>query len=130
MLSSNITFNQTTFAHEAMLEEQHNVHSELFDQLAQTIRSNQWIWFTSQSIRPSLQQLSASNIPVNQVIQLKASAHLTEFEVARKAIKSGNASALVVSKQLSKLEQNILRDLSDEIGCQLFFIDSAKSLYH
>jgi cell division inhibitor SulA len=102
----------------------------LFRQLTQSIKTNQWIWFTSQSVRPSATQLASFHIPANQVIQLKASTNLTEFEVATKAIKSSNACALVVSNSMTSQQRHHLEALGSTYQCNIFYTDSHTYSYH
>ncbi len=130
MISSQTSFNHNISVHTSLLNTNITCLEGLFTQLSQSIRSNQWIWFTSQSVRPSTAQLSSFNIPVNQVIQLKASSSLSEFEVATKAIKSGNASALVVSTAMTTQQQSHLKNLSDTYQCKIFFVETDKHYYH
>ncbi|MCE0492675.1 hypothetical protein [Vibrio salinus] len=130
MLSPQVSFNHSGPANTSLLNTGMIPSDKLFAQLSESIRNNQWIWFTSQSVRPSVTQLASFRIPANQVIQLKASAHLSEFEVATKAIKSGNASALVVSNTMTQTQQQYLEDLSNTYQCKIFFVKPNKRCYH
>lgn len=130
MMSYQASFNRQLSVHTSLLNTELSCLEGLFAQLCQSIRSNQWIWFTSQSVRPSTAQLASFNIPVNQVIQLKASSNLSEFEVATKAIKSGNASALVVSNAMTQQQQDHLESLSRAYQCSIFFVKPDKQYYH
>lgn len=130
MISYQASFNHPISVHTSLINTNITCLEGLFAQLSQSIRSNQWIWFTSQSVRPSTAQLSSFNIPVNQVIQLKASSNLSEFEVATKAIKSGNACALVVSNAITQQQQDHLENLSKTYQCRIFFVRPNKQYYH
>jgi len=130
MLNSNTSLRPYFPLSQTRMESKHDNHNMLFDHLAQSTRSNQWIWFTSNSIRPSVKQLALFNIPINRVLQLKASLYLSEFEVAQKAIKSENASALVISNKISNSEQKQLINLGEKYQCQIFVVNRSSYQYH
>lgn len=90
----------------------------------------QWILFTAECPRPDYGQLAAFNIRCNKVIQMKPSQKQTEFEIVIKAIKSGNASAVVASNSIPAVEQSLLKALANEHLCEVFFVEGKISQFH
>ncbi len=90
----------------------------------------QWILFTAECPRPDYDQLAACNIRCNKIIQMKPSQVQTEFEIVIKAIKSGNASAVVASNNIPAVEQNLLKTLANEHMCEVFFVEGKASQFH
>lgn len=58
---------------------------------------------------------------------MKSSQTQTEFEIVVKAIKSGNASAVVASDNIELLEQSLLRDLACQYHCEVFLLKTNSS---
>lgn len=93
-------------------------------------QQKQWILFTSECPRPNFDQLSASSICCKNVIQMKPSQQLSEVEIVIKAIKSGNASAIVASNSIAPTNQSILRDIGLRYQCEVFFVEGRVNQYH
>ncbi len=102
------------------------LHSHL-DDLSQR---QQWIMFTAQCPRQEVLTLAANKSWSNKVIHIMPSRQLSEFAVIEKAIRSGNASAIVASDQFSFEQQNWLSALAQLHQCQLFFVDTASFVLH
>ncbi len=96
---------------------------QLLSKLAVLSQQKQWVLFTSECPRPNFDQLSASNICCKNIIQMKASQQLSEMEIVIKAIKSGNASAVVASKDIAPINQFRLRDIGLRYQCEVFFVE-------
>jgi cell division inhibitor SulA len=107
-----------------------NASAQLLQQLAALSQLNQWILFTSECPRPDLSQLTASNICCKNVIQMKPSHSLTEIEIVMKAIRSGNAAAVVASSQIDLVNQSLLQEMAKEFGCEVFFVEGRATQYH
>ena len=103
---------------------------QLLSKLAVLSQQKQWILFTSECPRPNFDQLSASSICCKNVIQMKPSQQLSEVEIVIKAIKSGNASAIVASNSIAPTNQSILRDIGLRYQCEVFFVEGRVNQYH
>jgi hypothetical protein len=104
----------------------HGLHQELHS-LSQR---QQWIMFTSQCPRQSIIDITAHQSWCHKVIHLMPSRQLTEFDVIKKAILSGNASAIVASDQMSRHQQSRLFALAQAYDCHLFFVDTTSTRLH
>ncbi|WP_428772337.1 SulA-like leucine-rich domain-containing protein [Vibrio sp.] len=102
----------------------------VLSQLASLSMQNQWILFTAECPRPHYDQLAAVDICCNKIIQMKPSHALSEFEIVVKAIRSGNASAIVASTAISTVDQALLVDLGSQYQCQVFFVEGRATQYH
>ncbi len=103
---------------------------QLLSKLAVLSQQKQWILFTSECPRPDFDQLSASSICCKNVIQMKPSQQLSEVEIVIKAIKSGNASAIVASNSIAPTNQSMLRDIGLRYQCEVFFVEGRVNQYH
>lgn len=103
---------------------------QLLSKLAVLSQQKQWILFTSECPRPDFDQLSASSICCKNVIQMKPSQQLSEVEIVIKAIKSGNASAIVASDSIAPANQSMLRDIGLRYQCEVFFVEGRVNKYH
>lgn len=91
---------------------------------------NQWIMFTAQCPRQNIISLSTDQTWSDKVIHIMPSRRLSEFDVVEKAIRSGNASAIVASNQITHHQQSRLTALAEVNQCQLFFVDTSEVLFH
>ena len=107
-----------------------DVSDQLLSQLAVLSQQQQWILFTAQCPRPDFEQLAASNIRCQNIIQMKPSQQLSEVEIVIKAIQSGNASAVVASNEIALINQSMLRDIAQRYQCEVFFVEGRPSQYH
>ncbi len=98
--------------------------------LAELSEQGQWIMFTNQCPRPDYMQMNAFNVRCNKVIHLKHSQTMSEFEVAMKAIQSGNASAVVATTTISPIERSLLQGLALQFQCEIFFVEGSLNQYH
>lgn len=107
-----------------------NIDDATLYQLAGLSHQKQWILFTSECPRPDFEQFASYNVSCKKIIQMKASQTLSEAEIVAKAIKSGNASAVVASTQISPLDQSLLIDLASQYQCAVFFVEGRTYKYH
>ncbi|WP_319536808.1 SulA-like leucine-rich domain-containing protein [uncultured Vibrio sp.] len=107
-----------------------DVSDQLLSKLAVLSQQKQWILFTSECPRPNFDQLAASNICCKNVIQMKPSQQLSEVEIVVKAIRSGNASAVVASNDIAPMNQSMLRDIGLRYQCEVFFVEGRVNQYH
>ncbi|MGD8170353.1 hypothetical protein ACQEXU_01735 [Vibrio sp. TRT 21S02] len=107
-----------------------NVADSTLSRWAHLSMQHQWILFTSECLRPDYAQLSASNVRCQNIIQMKPSLSHSEMEIAIKAIKSGNASAVVASNNIDYVNQELLRQLGEQYECEVFFVEGRETQYH
>ncbi|MDF2152363.1 SulA-like leucine-rich domain-containing protein [Vibrio sp. CAU 1672] len=107
-----------------------NVPSSLLAKLATLSQQQQWILFTAECPRPDFAQLTASKIRCQNIIQMKPSQQQSEVEIVVKAIRSGNASAVVASTNIAHINQIMLRDLAQRHQCEVFFVEGRANKYH
>lgn len=98
--------------------------------LAGLSNNKQWILFTADCPRPDYDQFVSCNISCTKIIQMKPSQTQSEFEIVVKAIKSGNASAVVASNNIALVEQSLLQKLAQEHLCEVFFVEGKVSQFH
>ncbi|MDW6003806.1 SulA-like leucine-rich domain-containing protein [Vibrio mangrovi] len=110
--------------------QQYAMKTSLYDRLALLSQQQQWILVTSESHRPDLRSLVSHKIPGHKVVQLRSSRTMDEYHVIRKAILSGNASAIVASQRLTEQEQTLLTQLGRQNHCEVFFIADPSRDYH
>ncbi|GLT19380.1 cell division inhibitor SulA [Vibrio zhanjiangensis] len=104
--------------------------TESIRRLAGLSRQNQWILFTAECPRPSLELFVAYKVSCNNIVHMKPSKTLPEMAIVEKAIKSGNASAVVASGNISLADQQLLTSLANQHHCEVFFIDKEYGHYH
>ncbi|MEZ9339745.1 SulA-like leucine-rich domain-containing protein [Vibrio splendidus] len=102
----------------------------LFARMALLSNQHQWLLFTAQTPRPSAKQLKQHNVCCERVIHMKASNQMNEVETVEKAIRSGNASAIVASTSIDSFSQQYLRTLGQRFQCEVFFIDENSERIH
>ncbi|MCG9597582.1 hypothetical protein L1D15_12730 [Vibrio sp. Isolate25] len=107
-----------------------NIADSTLSRLAGLSNQKQWILFTAECPRPDYDQFSSYNVSCKKIIQMKPSQTQSEFEIVMKAIKSGNASAVVASDNIEPVEQSMLRDLAVQHRCEVFFVASKLSRFH
>ncbi|MGR5421192.1 SulA-like leucine-rich domain-containing protein [Vibrio sp. PNB22_4_1] len=107
-----------------------DVSDLLLAKLAVLSQQQQWILFTAECHRPDFEQLTASNIRCQNIIQMKPSQQLSEVEIVIKAIQSGNASAIVASNNIALMNQSMLRDIALRYQCEVFFVEGRINKYH
>ncbi len=107
-----------------------DVSEKLLSKLAVLSQQKQWILFTSECPRPNFDQLTNSNICCKNVVQMKPSQQQSEVEIVIKAIKSGNASAVIASNNIASINQSMLRDLGLRNQCEVFFVEGRVNQYH
>ncbi|MHC6527074.1 MULTISPECIES: SulA-like leucine-rich domain-containing protein [unclassified Vibrio] len=103
---------------------------EALQRLAGLSSQGQWILFTAECPRPDYKQFAASNVSCNKIIQMKPSRSQSELEIVIKAIKSGNASAVVASNQIDVVNQHLLKDFGRVHHCEVFFVEGRTKQYH
>ncbi|ABU71020.1 hypothetical protein VIBHAR_02055 [Vibrio campbellii ATCC BAA-1116] len=107
-----------------------DVSDQLLSKLAVLSQQQQWVLFTAECPRPDFEQLAASNIRCQNIIQMKPSQQLSEVEIVIKAIQSGNASAVVASNKIALMNQSMLRDIAQRYQCEVFFVEGRVNKYH
>ncbi|MDA0116602.1 hypothetical protein [Vibrio sp. T11.5] len=107
-----------------------NIADSTLSRLAGLSNQKQWILFTAECPRPDYEQFSSYNVSCKKIIQMKSSQTQTEFEIVVKAIKSGNASAVVASDNIELVEQSLLRDLACQYHCEVFFVENQFNQLH
>ncbi|OLQ94107.1 hypothetical protein BIY21_09685 [Vibrio ponticus] len=107
-----------------------NIDDNVMNRLAGLSMQQQWIFFTAECPRPDYSQFSANNVSCQKIIQLKSSNSQSELDIVIKAIKSGNASAVVASTQIDCVNQSLLQDLALNHGCEVFFVEGRKNQFH
>ncbi|WP_333004580.1 hypothetical protein [Vibrio coralliilyticus] len=107
-----------------------NIAESTLSRLAGLSNQKQWILFTAECPRPDYEQFSSYNVSCTKIIQMKSSQIQSEFEIVVKAIKSGNASAVVASNNIQLVEQSLLHDLASQYHCEVFFIESQFNQFH
>lgn len=128
-----LTFNFDTFDHHAHITSINSVPTQatqFWKRISELSHQNQWILFTAQCPRPSIKQLTRFNTCSSKVIHMKASSYQSEFEIAIKAIQSGNASAVVVSSNIDEFGQRQLNLLAKKHQCEVFFTEHSSQVLH
>ncbi|MBF4243570.1 hypothetical protein EA004_00695 [Vibrio anguillarum] len=90
----------------------------------------QWILFTSECPRPQYERFAYFNIHCDRVIHMKPSQTLSELEIVIKAIRSGNASAIIASNTIEPINQHLLKQLATEHHCDVFFVAGKQQPFH
>lgn len=128
-----LTFNFDTFAHHAHINSTYSAPTQatqFWKRISELSHQSQWILFTAQCPRPSMQQLARFNTCSGKVIHMKHSSYQSEFEIAIKAIQSGNASAVVVSSNIDEFGQRQLKILAKKHQCEVFFTEHSSQVLH
>lgn len=107
-----------------------NIDNATLNRLAGLSDQKQWILFTAQCPRPDFKQFASGQVSCKKVIQMKPSQKQSEFEIVKKAIESGNASAVVASTNIPMVEQKLLRDYAAQFQCEVFFVEGRVNQYH
>jgi len=107
-----------------------NINDTVLNRLAGLSMQKQWIFFTAECPRPDYSQFAASNVSCQKIIQLKPSNSQSEVEIVIKAIKSGNASAVVASTQIDCVNQSLLHELALSHSCEVFFVEGRANQFH
>ncbi|NOH79640.1 hypothetical protein F0231_07765 [Vibrio sp. RE86] len=107
-----------------------NIDSSTLNRLAGLSGQSQWILFTANCPRPDYDQFAASHISCKKIIQMKPSHTQSEFEIVKKAIQSGNASAVVASNHIPAVEQSLLQSLAQQLQCEVFFVEGKVTQFH
>ncbi|MFW7522740.1 hypothetical protein ACODM8_01190 [Vibrio ostreicida] len=100
------------------------------NRLAGLSHSDQWILFTAECPRPDYNQFSSYKVLCKKILQMKPSQRLSEVDIVAKAIKSGNASAIVASDNITQIERSWLHNLANQYHCEVFFVESGANHYH
>jgi ribosomal protein L7Ae-like RNA K-turn-binding protein len=61
---------------------------------------------------------------------MKPSQTLSELEIVIKAIRSGNASAVIASNTIEPINQHLLKQLAAEHHCDVFFVAGKQQPFH
>ncbi|CAH0540211.1 SulA-like leucine-rich domain-containing protein [Vibrio marisflavi] len=95
---------------------------DFFDKLEVLSQQDQWILFTSECPKISSLDLTSSQVNPKKIIQMKPSHTQSELQIVVRAIKAGNASAIVASGKINIVNQNLLKQLAHEHHCEVFFL--------
>ncbi|CAM3586485.1 hypothetical protein [Vibrio aerogenes] len=110
-----------------------NPFSPVFHHISQRLESlksvPQWILITAECPRPEMALLLSSQL-CQKTIQLRPSRCMNEYEVVMKAIRSGNACAIMASGHFSSQQQASLNRLSRQHQCEVFFAHSTCQSLH
>ncbi len=107
-----------------------NIEDTTLARLAGLSNQDQWILFTAECPRPDFSQFSSYKVSCKKIIQMKASQTQSELEIVIKAIKSGNASAVVASNNITSIDQVLLRSLGRQHQCEVFFVEGRANQFH
>ncbi|MCK6265091.1 hypothetical protein KP803_17570 [Vibrio sp. ZSDE26] len=107
-----------------------NIDDSVMSRLSGLSHSHQWILFTSDCPRPDFNQFSSSKVSCNKIIHMKPSQSMSELETVTKAIKSGNACAIVASNNIDQVNQALLKTLASHHECEVFFVEGRGQKYH
>ncbi|UUM31691.1 hypothetical protein [Vibrio japonicus] len=107
-----------------------SIDDSVLTRLAGLSNQEQWILFTAECPRPDFDQFSSYKVSCTKIIQMKPSQTLSELEIVIKAIKSGNASAVVASNDITNIDQVLLRSLGRQYQCEVFFVEGSTHKYH
>lgn len=91
-------------------------------QLEALSEQDQWILLTAECPRLNQEQLSQSKVSFNKIIQMKPSHSQSELQIVIRAIKAGNASAVVASDNIELINQGLLKRLAKRHSCEVFFV--------
>ncbi|MGF1742411.1 hypothetical protein L4C34_15265 [Vibrio profundum] len=91
-------------------------------QLETLSEQDQWILLTAECPRLNHEQLSQSKVSFNKIIQMKPSHSQSELQIVIRAIKAGNASAVVASDNIELVNQGLLKRLAKRHSCEVFFV--------
>lgn len=91
-------------------------------QLETLSEQDQWILLTAECPRLNQEQLAQSKVSFNKIIQMKPSHSQSELQIVIRAIKAGNASAIVASDNIELVNQGLLKRLAKRHSCEVFFV--------
>lgn len=129
----NTTFHYSDTIYDSCSVNRHCVpqlNHPILSRLAQLSEQRQWILYTAQCPRPRYQQLSMHRIQCHKIIHMKASHSDSEIDTVIKAIKSGNASAIVASANIDKVNQRRLQQMAKLHQCEVFFLNETSPIFH
>ncbi|MDE1242115.1 SulA-like leucine-rich domain-containing protein [Vibrio aestuarianus] len=109
---------------------QKDIVENMMPTLARLSQQQQWILFTAECPRPQYQQFASFNIHCDKVVHMKPSQAQSELEIVIKAIRSGNASAVIASNGIEAVNQALLKQLATEHQCEVFFVEGRHPQFH
>ncbi|MEZ8101851.1 hypothetical protein [Vibrio bivalvicida] len=107
-----------------------SIDNTTLSRLAGLSGQQQWILFTAECPRPDYEQFASYHVSCKKIIQMKPSQKQSEFEIVKKAIESGNASAVIASNNIPMIEQSLLRVHGKQFQCEVFFVEGRFNQYY
>ncbi|GAL21025.1 superfamily II DNA and RNA helicase [Vibrio maritimus] len=105
------------------------IQDEVLEKLSKLTSRPQWILMTAECPRPSAGQALHFHKLGKHMVQMKPSASLTQYQVVEKAIRSGNACAIIANGQFSTQEQATLNALALSQQCEVVFLSGERYLH-
>lgn len=105
------------------------IQDDVLEKVSQLASKPQWILLTAECPRPSVGQVMHFHKLGNHMVQMKASLHLSQYQVVKKAIRSGNACAVIANGEFSTSEQNQLQQLAAAHQCEVIFLGKDSYLH-
>ncbi|CAH0525819.1 hypothetical protein [Vibrio hippocampi] len=105
------------------------LNDDILCKVNQLISKKQWVLMTAECPRPTMAQVSRFHALGQNMVQMKPSHTLNQFQVVEKAIRSGNACAVIANGTFSTSEQARLHTLAIEFDCELIYLNSAHRLH-
>lgn len=105
------------------------IEDEILEKVSQLTSKPQWILLTAECPRPSVSQIMHFHKLGNHMVQMKPSVNLSQYQVVEKAIRSGNACAVIANGCFSQDEQRRLSSLATHYHCEVIFL-SLESYLH
>ncbi|MGV2987156.1 hypothetical protein ACE1OE_05880 [Vibrio sp. E150_011] len=108
---------------------QRRMETNVLNKVSQLASKHQWVLLTAECPRPTLAQISHYQGLGNHMVQIKPSIHLNQTQVIEKAIRSGNACAIIANGDFSPSCQRELQQLAKQHHCEVIFLPSAPYLH-
>ncbi len=98
-------------------------------ELAKLSQGSKWVLLTNECPKLRSSFLKHFRINTKHLIQMMPSRKMTEKEVVLKALQSGNANAVIASKNISFIDQQHLLQRAKQLNCTLYFTDHTSKLF-
>ena len=108
---------------------QRGIQDEILEKLSQLTSRPQWILLTAECPRPSTSQVMHFHKLGNHMVQMKPSVSLTQYQVVEKAIRSGNACAIIANGYFTTQQQATLNALALGHQCEVIFLSGEHYLH-
>lgn len=97
--------------------------NDILSKVNQLIGKKQWVLLTAECPRPTLQQMRRYHALGHNMVQMKPSHTLTQAKVVEKAIRSGNACAVIANGYFTTAEQASLHILAVKFDCEVIYLN-------